>query len=268
MAAACDHLEPRMRHELGQDAPVEHGDDGIVVSGHHERRMVDERQPRKVGPPAHRVELRGIPLQRRRADQSRVGLLRQQLGLAPDPPAVERRRDLAEVRGRVVPVRRRQRQHRARPAGETPEPRDSRAPWRRARACGHDPGTGVPAVARAHRRRRRRARRPPRSRARRRGGRRPRAAHAARETPARRLPDTGRVEADRLDAGPVERSLERLPPLDIAADAHHEQQRLPLAADGGADMYRVDVEEADAPVTRRCRAHLVTPYAVVISPSL
>jgi hypothetical protein len=51
-----------------------------------------------------------------------VCLLRQQLGLAPDTPAVERRRNLAEVRGRVVAERRRLRQHRARPAGDASDP--------------------------------------------------------------------------------------------------------------------------------------------------
>jgi hypothetical protein len=85
------------------------------------------------------------------------------------------------------------------------------------------------------------------------------AAHATGETPARRLPDARRVEGDRLDAGAVERPLERLPHLDVAADAHDEQQRPPLAADGGAKAYPVDLDEVDAPVTRRGRARLVTP---------
>ena len=210
--------------------------------------MVDERQPGKVGPPAHRVELRGIPLQRRRADQSRVGLLRQQLGLAPDPPAVERRRDLAEVRGRVVPVRRRQRQHRARPAGETPEPRD---PGRRGGE--HEPADAIRELAHQLLRERTAegdAEHVDRLVAERAdevvdGAR--KAAHATRATPARRLPDTWRVEGDRLDAGAVERPLERLPHLDVAADAHDEQQRLPLAADGGPNAYPVDIDEVDAP---------------------
>src|SRR6188472_2165063 len=76
------------------------------------------------------------------------------------------------------------------------------------------------------------------------------AAHATWATPARRLPDTRRVEGDRLDAGTVERPLERMPHLDVAADAHDEQQRPPRAADGGADTYPVDLDEADTVVTR------------------
>jgi hypothetical protein len=55
-------------------------------------------------------------------DQARVRLVRQQLGLAPDAPAIERRRNPAEVRGRVVAERRRQRQHRARPTGDASDP--------------------------------------------------------------------------------------------------------------------------------------------------
>jgi hypothetical protein len=45
-----------------------------------------------------------------------------------------------------------------------------------------------------------------------------------------------------------------MPHLDVAADAHDEQQRSPLAADGGPDTYPVDIDEADAVVARlSCR---------------
>ena len=75
-------------------------------------------------------------------------------------------------------------------------------------------------------------------------------AHATREEPARRLADARSVEGDRLDAGARERLLERVPHLDIAADAHDEQQRRPLAADGGADTKPVDIDEADLLASR------------------
>jgi hypothetical protein len=51
-----------------------------------------------------------------------------------------------------------------------------------------------------------------------------------------------------LHAARVELPLERLPHLDVAAEAHDEQQRRSFAPDGDSDELAVDADEIEQPV--------------------
>ena len=64
--------------------------------------------------------------------------------------------------------------------------------------------------------------------------------HALGDEPWRRVAGARRVVGDGLDAAVGEGPLERVPHLDVAAEAHDEQQRAALASDG--DPHEVPVD--------------------------
>ena len=76
------------------------------------------------------------------------------------------------------------------------------------------------------------------------------AVHPQRDEARWGVTGAGRVVGDGLDAAGVERPLERVPHLDVAAEAHDEQQRAALAANRDPDEVPVDSDEGEDPAGR------------------
>ncbi len=71
--------------------------------------------------------------------------------------------------------------------------------------------------------------------------------HAQGDETGRRLAGARRVVGDRLDAVLDEGVLERAPHLDVAAQAHHQQQWTALASHRDAQQVAVDPGEGEEP---------------------
>src|SRR4029453_16919899 len=57
VAAAGDDVQPRVGDESGQDAAVDGGDDGVVVTGQDQGGLGQVAEPGHPGPEAERVQL-------------------------------------------------------------------------------------------------------------------------------------------------------------------------------------------------------------------
>src|SRR4051812_32739487 len=55
VSTAADDLQPGIWDDTGEDTPVDHGNDGVVVTDEHEGGLPQPPQPRQAGPEADRV---------------------------------------------------------------------------------------------------------------------------------------------------------------------------------------------------------------------
>src|SRR5918995_615854 len=80
--------------------------------------------------------------------------------------------------------------------------------------------------------------------------------HALGDEPGRRVPGARRVIGDGLESVVVEGPLERVPHLDVPAQAHDEEQGPPLASDRHPHEVAVDQYEREEPAGQGGRRHV------------